>query len=260
MKHFWKVDDFDWGIFGFRVAKITEIDSSGTAKALSGRIETLKKELVKNKVAYATHRVLANNFPMIHALEQAGFILIDGLISLSLDLSSMEPKKKGFKANQPGGLIREAKKSDLSELKEITTNLYSNTRITNDPLTRGRANEYYKKWIENSVNGSAADAVLVWEADDEILGYVTLQKKVLEGTARRGSAPEGQIPLIGVSEQARGKGIGSKLLNAAFAKFKKWGVKKVNIDTQMGNIPALRAYQGVGFKISDSHLTFRWAP
>ena len=141
--------------------------------------------------------------------------------------------------------IREASKSDTSQLKKMTANLYSGTRITNDPKTRAFANNYYLRWVENSVNNIAADSVLVWDEDGEILGYITLQKK-------------GQIPLIGVSGKAREKGIARSLLNAAFAKFKKWGVKTVNIDTQMGNIPALRVYQGVGFKIVDSYLTFRW--
>lgn len=245
MKYSWKEDKFDWGIFGFKVAKITKIDSSGSYQALTKRIEGLINELIKNKVSYATHRASSNNFQMIHALEQAGFILVDGLISLSLDLSSFEPEKKGLEASQPGGLLREAKNSDFAQLKKITTNLYSGTRITNDPRTKPHANKYYIEWIENSVNGDAADSVLVWEEDNRILGYVTLQKK-------------GQIPLIGVSEKARGKGIGRSLLHASFARFKKWGVETISIDTQMGNIPALRSYQGVGFKIVDSHLTFRW--
>jgi hypothetical protein len=40
---------------------------------------------------------------------------------------------------------------------------------------------------------------------------------------------------------------------------KKWGAKKSEIETQMANIPAIRAYQSCGFKIVDSYLTFRWA-
>lgn len=231
MRYSWRVDDFDSEVLGFKVAKIADLDPK--------QIKNLIRDLIKNKVTYATYRVQANNFPLIHALESAGFILVDGLVSLSLDLASVEPMKAPE--------IREAKNSDLAQLKKLTSNLYSNTRITNDLLiSKDKAKKYYLKWIENSVSGSAADSVLVWEEKGSILGYVTLQKK-------------SQIPLIGVSEKARGKGIARKLLNAAFAKFKKWGVEKVNIDTQIGNIAALRTYQGVGFKIVDSHLTFRWA-
>lgn len=230
MHNSWKIDDFDSSVFGFKVAKIVDLDSKN--------VESLIRDLIKNKVAYATYRVQANNFPLIHALEESGFVLVDGLISLSLDLDSIKPEIESA--------IREAKKSDLANLKKLTTNLYSGTRITNDPKTKSFANRYYTSWIENSVNGEAEDSVLVWDEQGQILGYVTLQKK-------------GQIPLIGVSEKARGKGIARSLLNASFARFRKWGVDTVNIDTQMGNIPALRAYQGVGFKIVDSHLTFRWA-
>ena len=230
MKYSWKVDSFDSEVFGFKAAKIIDLGPK--------QVESIIKDLGKNKVSYATTRVKSNDFQLIHELEQSGFILVDGLVSLNIDVSSLERKIEPQ--------IREAKNSDLLQLEKLTSSLYSNTRITNDPRTRAFASKYYVKWVENSIKGEAADSILVWSQEKEILGYVTLQKK-------------GQIPLIGVSEKARGKGIARSLLNATFAKFKKWGVKAVNIDTQMGNIPALRAYQGVGFRIVDSHLTFRWA-
>lgn len=230
MKYSLKVDDFDSSVFGFKVAKINDLDSDS--------VKNLVRDLKKKKISYATIRVIANDFQLIHSLEQSGFILVDGLISLSIDVSFLK-----FKVSRE---VRDAKISDLLQLKRLTTNLYSNTRITNDPRTKPHTNKYYISWVENSVKDEAADSVLIWEERAEILGYVTLQKK-------------GQIPLIGVSEKARGKGIARSLLNAAFAKFKEWSVEKVNIDTQMGNIPALRAYQGSGFKIVGSYLTFRWA-
>lgn len=225
----WRVDGFDSDVLGFKVAKIVNLEPV--------QVKNLIRDLIKNKISYATIRVQSNNFFLIHALESAGFILVDGLINLSLDLSSTEPKIKTA--------IREVNKSDLAQLKKITSNLYSNTRITNDPRTRDFTNKYYMKWVENSVKGEAADSVLVWNEKGEILGYVSLQKK-------------GQIPLIGVAESARGKGIAKELLNASLAQFKKWSVKNVNIDTQINNIPAIRAYQSAGFKIVDSHFTFRW--
>lgn len=252
MRYSWKIDDFDSKVFGFNATKITYLDSKN--------IKNLIRDLNKNKISYATIRVKANDFQLIHSLEQSGFILVDGLISLSIDVSSLK-----FKVSRE---VRDAKISDLLQLKRLTTSLYSNTRITNDPKTKAFANKYYTSWVENSVNGEAADSVLVWapprrgsapegRKGGEILGYVTLQKK---GRRPGGaSGPEGQVPLIGVSEKARGKGIGRSLLHASFARFKKWGVDNVNIDTQMSNIPALRAYQRVDFKIVGSYLTFRWA-
>lgn len=232
MKYSWKLDDFDSEIFGFRVAKIEILDSES--------VKDLIEDLITNKVKYATYRVQSNNFPTIHALEKSGFILVDGLISLSIDISNIE---KGETTDR----IREADRNDSSKLRNLTSGLYLISRAFNDPLIpKNKANEFYVRWIENSILGKAADSVLVWEEIGEILGYITLQKK-------------GQIPLLGVSKEARGKGIARKLINASFNKFKEWKVENIIIETQMGNIPALRVYSACGFKIIDSFLTLRWA-
>ena len=177
---------------------------------------------------------------MIHALENAGFVLVDGLVSLDANISSIE-------IEEPLNEIREANEDDFDELKDLTWGLYSISRIFNDPLIpKNKANEFYIKWVENSLLGKAADSVLVWEEEKKILGYITLQKK-------------GQIPLLGVSSAARGKGIAKRLVKASFNKFKEWGVETIVVNTQIGNILALRVYQNCGFKIVDSFLILRWA-
>ena len=249
MDYSWRKEKFDSEVLGFRVAKILNIKSRGSSEQLRTRIKNLIGELTEKKIDYASIRSESTNYPLAHALEENGFILVDGLITLSLEVSDLRFEK-------PDERIRAAIPRDVHDLKKITKGLYSTSRIFNDPLIpKDRANKFYIKWIENSVLGKAADSVLVWK-EDKILGYVTLQKK---GAAQRGSARGGQIPLLGVSEQARGKGIAKKLLNAALRKFKSWGVRQVVIETQMDNIPALRTYQSVGFKIMDSHFTFRWS-
>ena len=223
MKFSWKLDDFDSEILGFKVAKIEVLNSLD--------VKDLIKDLIKNKVTYATCRVQSNNFPMIHALEKAGFILVDGLITLEINTSDIETEISAIE-------IREANKNDLDKLKKITNGLYSISRIFNDSIiSKDKANKFYIKWVENSV--------LVWEEEKDILGYITLQKK-------------GQVPLIGVSPQARGKGIAKKLIKASFNRFKEWGCEIIRIETQMDNIPALRVYHDCGFKVVNSFLTLRW--
>lgn len=232
MKYSWKLDDFDSEVFGFRVAKIKTFDSKN--------VKDLIEDLIKDKVEYATYRVQSNNFSTIHSLEKSGFILVDGLISLSIHISNIEKEETADR-------IREADKNDLEKLRNLTSGLYSTSRIFNDNLiSKNKANEFYVRWIENSILGKAADSVLVWEEDGKIVGCITLQKK-------------GQIPLLGVSKEYRGKGIARNLIMASFNKFKQWKVENVVIETQMGNIPALRVYSACGFKIIDSFLTLRWA-
>lgn len=236
----WNLDNFDSEVFGFKVAKILSLDSEDTPEELSKTVKNLIEDLKKNIIKYATFRVQSNNFPIIHALEKSGFILVDGLISLEIsDLDNID--KETVKE------IREANKNDIDELKNLTSELFLQNRIFNDPfIPKNKAKNFYIKWIENSILGKAANSVLVWEEQKKIGGYITLQKK-------------GQIPLLGVSPAFRGQGVAKKLVKASLCKFKEWGIKNVVVETQMGNIPALRVYRDCGFKIIDSFLTLRWA-
>lgn len=233
MNYSWKLDKFDTEVFGFKVAKIIHIESEKY-------IEELINQLTKNKIRYATYRVLSSNIPVIQGLQRNNFILVDGLISLATNPFELN-------IEPPAGQVREAKYDDFPSLKKMTEGLYLLSRIYNDTLISGtKADEFFIKWVENSVKGNAADSVMVWEEEGKLLGYITLKKK-------------GQIPLIGVSQEARGRGIAKKLIEASLNKFKKWGVKEVIIETQMSNIPALRLDQDCGFKVVNSYFTFRWA-
>lgn len=237
MNYSFKYDPFDSKIFGFKVAKILPIDDARGSRDLDQRIKKLIKDLRKNTFTYATYRVEANNFPLIHALEKNGFILVDGLINLELKIGEVVPEK----TNE----VRKATYKDRKSLENLASSSFYLNRVFNDPIIpKSKANKFYRKWMDNSLAGYAADVVLVWD-ENGIQGFTTLEK-------------EGHIPLTAVSQEVRGKGIAKKLTKATFPYFKKWKAKKILIETQVGNIPALRAYQSCGFRIINSHLTFRW--
>lgn len=239
MNYQWELQRFDTDHFGWKAAKITSIVTSEKSQETKHHVQELIDDLQKNEITYAVYRFNAANFPLIHALEESGFLLIDGLIALEND---------SFVSDITDNVsIREAKQSDLNALQEIAKDVFTLTRFYTDPLIPvEKANSLYAKWIENSLRGEAADMVLIYEEAGEILGFITLQK-------------EGHIPLIAVSKQAQGKGIAKKLIKGAYTYFHEWGVEKIAIETQSINIPALRSYQSCGFKITNSYLTFRWA-
>lgn len=224
------LSQFDTDLFGFKVAKINSIS---TEDAVIDIIKKLRGEGVK----YASYRIHANDFPIIHSLERNGFLLVDGLISLKGIIPQDNERSKS---------ITDASLDQLDDLKSLAREVFSLNRFYNDPIIpKDKANELYAVWMENSLKGKAADKVLVYMDKGEVLGFLTLQKN-------------GHIPLAGVSEKARGRGIAKKLITYSFDIFRNWGSSEVFIETQMGNIPALRAYLSCGFKIVDSHLTFRW--
>ena len=86
---------------------------------------------------------------------------------------------------------------------------------------------------------------MIWKEGGGILGFITVQKK-------------GAIPLIGVAQSARGRGIGKKLIQSALSLCDEWHVSEISVDTQIANIPAQRLYQSSGFMVHASYFTFRW--
>lgn len=234
----WEKDAFDTEVLGFKVAKITHIDSD-PIKNLEKRVKELVLELEKEKIFYATYRISSENFALIHALERVGFLLVDGFISLKKNFDS-------FTEERQKDQIREAKQEDIKSLIALGRKVFSKNRLYNDPfIPKEKADLFYSKWVENCVLGKAADLVLVWEEDEKIIAFVCLKKN-------------GHIPLIGVDEAYRGKGIAKQLLLASFPYFFSWNVREVSIGTQIGNIPAVRAYSACGFSAQSTLFTFAW--
>jgi dTDP-4-amino-4,6-dideoxy-D-galactose acyltransferase len=230
MNYSWELSPFDTEIFGFKTAKITYVQSY---------VSDLIHDFKKAKITYATCRISANDYSVIQSLEENGFILVDGLITLTVDLNT--DQEIGFTP------LKEATSEDHMKLINVAGSIFRGiSRYYHDPvISTEKADNIYRQWMKNSLDGTVADVVLVSREMNDISGFITVQKK-------------GQIPLIGVTEKVRGTGIGKKLIQTALATCKNWGLHKVLIETQMTNISALRLYHSCGFKIVSSHLTFRW--
>lgn len=236
----WQYQDFDSKILERNVAKINYIKAAEKSNSCSKLIRELSKSLQENKIEYATYRLRASDFLMIHTLEQEGFRLVDGIMRLEQVLT--EPLER------IGGAIRKALRKDVESLQYLASETFSETRFYNDPLIKKyQADKIYGEWIKNSVAGSVADMVFLWEEREGPVGFVTLRKT------------DGSIVLIAVSKNYQGRGIGEKLVKKALYQFMIWGLKKATVETQTTNIPALRLYQLCGYKIVDSYLTFRWS-
>lgn len=227
----WSKDKFDSEVLGLEVAKIESIEKSS-------KIFSLLQELRSNKIEYATYRVLANNFEMIHNLERNDFILVDGLISLI-----REGLGEDFTTDNS---IDTFKKEERNQLIRLAGRVFFLNRLYNDPfIPKKKANKFYAKWMENSLIGNIADGVLVFRENGKVFGFVTVKK-------------DGHIPLLGVSEEKRGRGIAKRLVRGAVNRLCEWNLNKAYIETQMSNIAALHVYKDLGFKIINSYLTFAW--
>jgi dTDP-4-amino-4,6-dideoxy-D-galactose acyltransferase len=239
MRVFWKKDTFDSEALGISVAKIN-IGNIQSLNSLPGAIDTVKKEISENRVNYAICKINSKNIQAVQVLERSGFILIDGSIDLEADLSKLA------KSNVSQSV--EATYDDFEQIKQLTKGLFFLSRIANENLIPVEKKEnFYNRWIENFFNKEISGCILILRKGRDLAGYIAIEKS-------------GRISLLGVNPKFQGKGIAKELVSCAMNRFREWKNNKVLVSTQLGNIPALRAYQGSGFKIIESFFTLRWSP
>lgn len=102
----------------------------------------------------------------------------------------------------------------------------------------------YKEWVDNSLNKSFADAVLVYKDEDTILGFITY--KVIGNHAN--------IGLLAIKPENQGKGIGSKLVSAVENILFEKGITELSIPTQLQNKQACEFYIKIGYTIIEKLL------
>lgn len=107
----------------------------------------------------------------------------------------------------------------------------------------------YRKWIEESVNGTLANAVFVHAANDMIDGMITV----------KWDDECANIGLVAVDSDVQGRGIGSMLLQYLHTYLKhNTTVKKISVATQWRNIKARNWYEKNGFKIRSIIYIYHW--
>lgn len=133
-----------------------------------------------------------------------------------------------------------------AELIELALAAGSHSRFRVDRrIPTERFEAMYARWIEGSVQGELADAVLVATAGDQqsdtehrLAGMITL----------RGSDGVGSIGLVAVAEGCRGQGFGKRLLGAAHRWMRDRGATRATVVTQLANEPACRLYARCGYQ------------
>jgi len=132
---------------------------------------------------------------------------------------------------------------DYNELLALTyeSGVYSRFYIDKN-FQNNEFEKLYKIWIDNSLKKINALDVFVAVEENTILGFITLVRKTSEISA---------IGLIAVSSKARGKKIGTNLIQYIKKIAKENNFKQIQVVTQLDNVPAVRLYESNGFKLKE---------
>jgi GNAT superfamily N-acetyltransferase len=240
---------------GMRAARVEYLIAKGAYdQQLQVKEMLLEQALLEahdRGVWHVSARVDASDLSGLHVLEEAGFITVDGLLTIALDLArheSIEPP--------PDFQIRMATPDDAERVADLARTAFVYDRFHADPfINPKRAGELRATWLRNSCNGNAGDAVLLAEDQNGLLGFMTcaLQPDTQEHLGRM----VGTIAMVASAAAARGRGVAYAMLMAALDWFREQGCQIVDSGTQVRNIPCLGLFQKCGFRIVGSSISLR---
>ena len=213
-------------------------------------LENLLADMESMRLKHLSVRVDASDFSSLHALEEAGFKTVDTILTFAFDLSKQKPShaKHDFE-------IRLANSADAEQVAALARESFVYDRFHADPFIRkAHADELHAVWLRDSCLGKAADAVVVAEDDEGLLGFVTCQ--IQRDTSALGHMV-GTIVLIASAKRARVQGVGKALVLAATEWLHEQGCGVIESGTQVRNIPSTRLFLSCGFSIVNASISLR---
>jgi dTDP-4-amino-4,6-dideoxy-D-galactose acyltransferase len=175
----------------------------------------------------------------IQTAEQHGFGLVDIRVTFEHRMA-MNTQELIRPALPKTACIRPVQPDDLPGLQAMARIGHGETRFFSDPhFPRQRAEELYSTWVTLEIQGRAQTVLVAASEANQPLGYVSCH---LDPVRR-----EGQIGLVGVSSEVRGRGIGKSLVLGAMDWYRDQGAQRVTVVTQGKNRMAQRLYQQCGF-------------
>lgn len=141
---------------------------------------------------------------------------------------------------------------DADRLIQLGLDLYKESRFFFDVNTHRLGKRIYQAWIENSLNRSMAEEILVHrEENGRVIGFVTV--KIESGFV--------EPVLVKIDESLTRKGYGKILMSKFFTYISE---KNPDIDiriyTQLRNLAAIMFYQSFGLKVSDYDFVYHMYP
>ena len=176
--------------------------------------------------ALVTRRVPTDDVDGLRAAEALGFSVVDVNVTL---------ERAGFDS-APAPSVAVATPDQFDALLDVAGSCFRYSRFHLDPhIPRDAADRVKREWVRSYVEGRRGIELLAAGTD----GFLA----VLE-------APDGArvIDLVGVAPSAQGRGLGEALVTAFGSRHGEGG-RTLRVGTQIANVPSLRLYEKLGFRI-----------
>jgi len=178
--------------------------------------------------------------------EQHGFHFTD----IRLSFEKILNEKKDVKLDE-GIIFNKAKEKDIPVLKDISIDLYKDSRYffdTNFDINKAR--EFYQSWVVKAVQGTFDDECYCLYDNAQPIGFCTI---------KYGISDSASIGLFGLSKKYQRKGLSKKLLELVLNELINKKISRATVVTQGRNYLAQRLYQKAGFLTRSTELWYhKW--
>jgi GNAT superfamily N-acetyltransferase len=193
------------------------------------------------------------DFPNLHTFEAAGWRLVDVSLKFTLPMPNV-----GGRAAPPARAARWtidlAAAGDGDWIRTLAAQSHGATHYLNDPtLPAAATHELFARWVARCLEGLAYHVYTLRDEDGAGRGFVTYLKN--EGFARAvGRAPL-ILDFVLIDPAVRGGGLGPWLIEETLAREEGGGFDYCELRTSAHNLPAVMAYEKLGFRCCASDFT-----
>jgi GNAT superfamily N-acetyltransferase len=183
----------------------------------------------------AVAKVPVEDVARVERLQRSGFWVVDVNVTLTLAAARAQPRPHTADVLPVGP-------EQAAALLEIAGSCFRYSRFHLDPaIPRPLADRVKREWARSYLDGRRGLELIVAVEGSAPVGFLA----VLGDDGTR------VIDLVGVAEDAQGRGVGSALVSA-FIERHAADCAVLQVGTQIANIPSLRLYGSFGFAVSSA--------
>lgn len=193
--------------------------------------------------SFAYAKVGCTDIEGIKALEAVGFNLVDTNTQFDRSRDGAWPEVK----LADGYGVRRAEPGDAEAVEKVAAGSFVYTRFHLDPLVSDQmASDIKGQWAGNFFKGQRGDWMVVPTFEGKVVGFNQLLSK--DDTLI--------IDLIAVDPEHQGKGLATAMIKFAMENCGDW--QRMLVGTQVSNIPSMRTYEKLGFRMCGSSYVFHY--